>query len=226
MSDNIHDILERLNAIESKLTPTSVRRGLNPQQKSAHQLPALFRPQTIKALGAATDPEHPMKGMAVGANESEQSNKISLAETMAEIEEDMLSKVKKDLTQYLDKLEKKVKIDRELKDKAVDAVEKGRVEEDKELGEDPTAQDPVITPPPAPIQDPTLPESVPVDTMTLENSTVFEIHGDTARGFEIRHRGRSLPTRFKDIDQARMALKLFQARRADRNLAKDYIEER
>jgi hypothetical protein len=44
----------------------------------------------------------------------------------------MLSKVKKDLTQYLDRLEKKVSISRDLKDKAVDAVEKGQAEEEIE----------------------------------------------------------------------------------------------
>jgi hypothetical protein len=42
----------------------------------------------------------------------------------------MLSKVKKDLTTYLDRLEKKVAVSRDLKDKAVDAVEKGKAEED------------------------------------------------------------------------------------------------
>lgn len=226
MSHSIHDILERLSAVEGKLTPTSVRHGLNPQQQAADQLPALFQPKRIRALGSRTDPQHPMKGMAVGADESREPAKVGLAETMADIEEDMLSKVKKDLTTYLDRLEKKARIDRELKDKAVDAIEKGQAEEDQDMAEDPTAQDPITTPPPAPQQDPTLPESVAIETVTLEDQSVFEIHGDQQQGFEIRHRGRSLPTRFPAIDHARMALDLFQARRAKTDLSADYIEER
>jgi hypothetical protein len=212
--------------VEGKLTPTSVRHGLNPQQQAADQLPALFRPRHIKALASKTDPQHPMKGMAVGASEARNPARTGLAETMADIEEDMLSKVKKDLTTYLDRLEKKARIDRELKDKAVDAVEKGRAEEDQDMAEDPTAQDVMTAPPPPPQEDPTLPESVAIETVTFEDQSVFEIHGDQQQGFEIRHRGRSLPTRFPAIDHARMALDLFRARRDRPDLSADYIDER
>jgi hypothetical protein len=45
------------------------------------QLPALFKPNKISVLGAKTDPDHPMRGYAVGASES--------AET--EVEEDWRS---------------------------------------------------------------------------------------------------------------------------------------
>jgi hypothetical protein len=69
-----------------------------------------------------------MDGYMVG--DSTEPRRTALEEAMAEIEEDMLSKVKKDLTKYLDKLEKKVSISRDLKDKAKDAVERGRAEED------------------------------------------------------------------------------------------------
>jgi hypothetical protein len=58
--------------------------------------------------------------------------KPKLEETIAEIEEDMVSKVKKDLTQYLDHLEKKGHVSNELKNKARDAIERGEVEEDDE----------------------------------------------------------------------------------------------
>jgi hypothetical protein len=101
MSNDIRDILQRLTAVEEgKITPVGIKHGLNKQQKGVPQLPALFKPHKISVLGGNQDPEHPMKGMAVGANESK------LAEAMAEIEEDMLSKVKKNLTHYLDQLEK------------------------------------------------------------------------------------------------------------------------
>jgi hypothetical protein len=101
-SHDIRDILSRLSAVEEgKLSPVSVKKGLTPQQDRVPQLPALFKPKEISVLGTDKDPEHPMKGYAVGASESK------LAEAMAEIEEDMVSKVRKDLTHYLDQLEKK-----------------------------------------------------------------------------------------------------------------------
>jgi hypothetical protein len=103
---------------------------LSPAQQRVPQLPALFKPRHIRALGAKTDPAHPMDGYMVG--DSVEPRRTALEEAMAEIEEDMLSKVKKDLTTYLDKLEKKVAVSRDLKDKAVDAVEKGKAEEEIE----------------------------------------------------------------------------------------------
>ena len=108
MSSDIRGLLERMSAIEADITPVGVKSGLNAQQRKADQLPALFRPHKIRALGSKTDPQHPMKGMAVGASESLNSG---LAEAMAEIEEDMLSKVKKDLNAYLDQLAKKASDD-------------------------------------------------------------------------------------------------------------------
>ena len=123
MSNDIRDILSRLTALEGKITPTTVKKGLNPQQDSVPQMPALFKPKKISVLGSGTDPQHPAKGMAVGSNESTEPAGNKLAETMANIEEDMLSKVKKDLTTYLDKLEQKVKSDPDLMAKAVDGVE-------------------------------------------------------------------------------------------------------
>ena len=66
MSNDIRDILARLDVLENQLTPTGVKHGLNPQQKSVPQLPALFKPKHISVLGAKTDPEHPMHGYMVG----------------------------------------------------------------------------------------------------------------------------------------------------------------
>ena len=45
MSNDIRDILARLDVLENQLTPTGVKHGLNPQQKSVPQLPALFKPK-------------------------------------------------------------------------------------------------------------------------------------------------------------------------------------
>jgi len=228
MSHDIRDILQRLTAVESKLTPASVKHGLNPQQKSVHQLPALFKPHGIKALGAKTDPQHPMHKELVG--DSVEPEKTALEEAMQEVEEDMLSKVKKDLTTYLDQLEKKVRVDRELKDKAKDAVQKHAAEEDIEENDyeltDPSTvhdiEDKIDTQLGNPQQ--------PVKVMELDDGAVFEIHGDDTVGYGIHHRGRSLPSRFRTADEAGIAVDLFRAHRQRnrpaQDLSQDYIEER
>ena len=228
MSSDIRSILERLAAVEGKLTPTGVKHGLNPQQKSVNQLPALFKPHSIQALGSKTDPQHPMHKELVG--DSIEPNKTALEEAMQEVEEDMLSKVKKDLTQYLDKLEQKVKIDRELKDKAKDAVEKHAAEEEIEENDyeltDPSTvhgiEDNIDTQLGNPQQ--------PIKVMELDDGAIFEIHGDDSLGYEIRHGGRSLPSRFRTSDEAGIAVDLFRAHRQrnrpKQDLSQDYIEER
>lgn len=249
MTSDIRDILQRITAIEEgKTTPASVKHGLNPQQKSVPQLPALFKPKKISALTAKTDPEHPMKGYAVGADESVEPKKSALEETMASIEEDMLGKVKADLNSYLDKLEKKIagddgqrekgtpdldrlekktRIDRDLIDKAVSAVQKGQAEAEEEIAEDPTEQDTMVAPPPAPVQDPVLPESAgPVFTVEMSDGSCLECWGDEGRGFEVRRQGRAMPSRFPKADHARMAMDLFKNRWERQDRGQDYIEER
>jgi hypothetical protein len=189
-----------------------------------HQLPALFKPHGIRALGAKTDPQHPMHGELVG--DSVEPKKPSLGEAMQEVEEDMLSKVKKDLSQYLDQLEKKVRIDRELKDKALDAVDRHEVEEnDYELTDPGTVHDvdaQVNTAAAQPQQ--------PIKVMELVDGAVFEIHGDDTMGYGIHHRGRSLPSRFRTSNEAGIAVDLFRAHRQRnrpaQDLSQDYIEER
>ena len=246
MTSDIRDILQRITAIEEgATTPASVKHGLNAQQKSVPQLPALFKPKSIKALGAKTDPQHPMKGYAVGADESVEHKKSALEETMASIEEDMLGKVKADLNSYLDRLEKKMaddgqrekgtpdldrlekktRIDRDLIDKAVNAIEKGQAEE--QVAEDPTEQDTMVTPPPAPVEDPVLPESAgPVFTVEMSDGSCLECWGDEGRGFEVRRQGRTMPSRFPKADHARMAMDLFKNRYERQDRGQDYIEER
>jgi len=229
MSSDIRDILERLAVVESNTSPVSTKKDLTKQQKSVPQLPALFKPKSISVLGAKTDPDHPMKGYAVGADESVEPQGNTLAETMADIEEDMISKVKKDLTHYLDKLEQKVKVDRDLKDKAVDAVERGAAEEfeeeldenDYELTEPETVHDVEDTIDAAAAQ-----PQQPVKTVAMEDGTMFEIHGDDSQGFEVRFGPRRLPTRFPKADHAEMAIDLFRARRRANDQNQDYIEER
>lgn len=138
MSQDIRDLLGRLTTIaESDTTPVATKSGLNAQQRRADQLPALFRPHHIDVLNNPTDPQHPMKGMAVG----------SLEERMGEIEEDMVGKIRRDLNDYLRDIEQRVhddgkrekphlqdiqqkdRLDRDLVDKAKQEVEDDQVEE-------------------------------------------------------------------------------------------------
>lgn len=316
MSNDIRSILDRLATVEGRLSPA---------QQKVPQLPALFKPRHIRALGSKTDPAHPMDGYMVG--DSVEPRRTALEEAMAEIEEDMLSKVKKDLTQYLDRLEKKVRVDRDLKDKAVDAVEKGRAEEDLdefapvggddrepdeeeilrqlaaqwwngteqqmakaqntlaamgwEIGQDESGDDDAgvflvragdvngdsymafnhsdldlneeIDTDPAAMQGPSDPgdtetahnielgvadklnapqaPQAPQATFEMADGIALECWGDDQQGYELRHGEKRLPSRFKSLDDAGMAVKLYQARkkqqrRPEQDPSQDYIEER
>jgi hypothetical protein len=230
MTSDIRSILSRLTALESRITPAAPKiRGLNPQQKSADQLPALFQPRSVKALGSNTDPAHPMKGKAVGANESR------LAETMQAVEEDMLGKVKRDFVDYLERLEDKVKTDPDLKDKAKQEIKQELEAAAEEATEEAMpATLPTVTALSTPSATTATTPSVtsappvmerPIKTCAMEDGAVFEIYGDEGRGFEVRNRGRVLPTRFDRLDDADIAVRLFQKRRAARNANQDYIDE-
>lgn len=223
MSNDIRSILDRLATVEGRLSPA---------QQKIPQLPALFKPRHIRALGAKTDPAHPMDGYMVG--DSVEPTRTALEEAMAEIEEDMISKVKKDLTQYLDRLEKKVSVNRDLKDKAQDAVARGDVEE--EIDTDPAAMQGPSDPGDTEVAHAAeldmanklgAPQA-PVATFEMADGTSIECHGDDNLGYEIRHGQRALPSRFKSLDDAGMAVKLYQARKQkqQRNSDADYIEER
>jgi len=316
MSNDIRSILDRLATVEGRLSPA---------QQKVPQLPALFKPRHIRALGSKTDPAHPMDGYMVG--DSVEPTKTALEEAMAEIEEDMISKVKKDLTTYLDKLEKKVSIDRELKDKAQDAVQKGQAEEEIEefapvggddrepdeeeilrqlaaqwwngteqqmakaqntlaamgweIGQDESGDDDAgvfliragdengdsyiafnhsdldlneeIDTDPAAIQGPSDPldtetahyieagitdklnapqaPQAPQATFEMADGIALECWGDDDTGYELRRGDKKLPSRFKNLDDASMAVRLYQARRQKQqrptqDLSQDYIEER
>jgi len=132
MSDPIYKIIERLALIEGKTTPVSVRHGLNAQQKGVPQLPALFKPTDISTtLTKKPYQKHPMDGYMVG--DSAEPRKASLEEAMQEVEEDMVSKVKQNFADYLEKLERQNHLDRHLVNKAKHDLEIG---DDKEVDED------------------------------------------------------------------------------------------
>jgi len=252
MSDPIYKIIERLALIEGKTTPVSVKHGLNQQQRDVPQLPALFKPKNISTtLTKKPYQKHPMAGYMVG--DSVEPKKSSLEEAMQEVEEDMLSKVKKDLNAYLDSLEdsmshrddgrrerstpeldklsKKERIDRDLIDKAKSAVKQKQAEEDVEEGwdsEEGSAMDSEVA---HDVEDQVATSVVsaqqPVKTYAMEDGTMLECWGNEGQGFEIRHGQRQLPTRFPKLSHADMAVKLFQRRHQQpEQKNQDYLEEK
>ena len=234
MTDPIYGIIERLALIEGKTTPVSVRHGLNKQQQGVPQLPALFNPNNISTtLTKKPYQAHPMDGYMVGEN--------SLAEAMQEVEEDMVSRVKGQFADYLEKLEKENKLDSHLVNKAKHDLDIG---DDKEVDENATwdqdvqpigdpadtevahgVEDHIAAAVAAPAE-PMAEYGAPARTYTLEDGTCLEAYGNDESGYEVRHGERRLPTRFPRIDHADMAVKLFQRRRQRQDLSQDYIEER
>jgi len=239
MTDPIYGIIERLALIEGKTTPVSVRHGLNKQQQGVPQLPALLKPRNISpTLTKKPYQAHPLDGYMVGEN--------ALAEAMQEVEEDMISRVKGQFADYLEKLEKENHLDSRLVRKAKaelniddDPQTEDEVEENATWDQDvQPIGDPADTEVAHGVEDhiaaavaaPAAPMSAmsesPARTYTLEDGTCLECWGDDESGYEVRHGERSLPTRFPRIDHADMAVKLFQKRRQRQDQSQDYIEER
>ena len=228
--NDIYTIVERLRMLEE---------GLNANQRSVNQLSATFRPKTVAVLTAKTDPKNPMAGKMVGGCEESEE----LEEAVAN--EDVLEKVKNSFVDYLKSIEDKYR-DSHLKDKKhedTDIKEKTKqdsdlvakenreidppefdseVEEDSELGSALSGEIPAAQPAGEPGV--SVKESAPLKTITNEMG-IWEMHGDDHSGFEIRHGNRRLPTRFKNLDEAELALEMFNARRRRHDEAQDYIDE-
>jgi hypothetical protein len=226
--NDIYTIVERLAILEGRLTPTTVKKGLNPQQRSVPQLPALVKAKHIKVLGSKTDPKHPFAGYAVGASES-------ISE--AEVAEDVLEKVTKSFKDFIKKAEEEIK-DSDIKEKThEDSDLKKKEQHDRDLvakvpknideeGELDSALSGVL-PAQQPAGEPgvSIKESAPVKTVTNECG-VWEMHGNEHDGFEVRRGRRSLPTRFKNLDEAELALEMFAHRMRKQDESQDYMEEK
>ncbi len=235
MSNDIRDIIERLAILEGRITPVDVKHGLNADQKTVKQLPALFKPRDISpTLSKTPYQDHPMDGWLVGEEVADEEADKEIVEEARVEEEKLLDKVKKSLIDYLESVEETLekKIDRDLGQKPADRDigkkdknNKDLVAREQELEEDPTEEDPVIQDTTPPIQNPTYAESACVKSMVLENGAMFEIHGNERTGFEIRHGNRTMKSRFKNIDEAAMAIEMFRAKQKKDNESQDYIEE-
>ena len=217
MSSDIANLLQRLTLIESDVTPVSVKQGLNPQQQSADQLPALFQPKSIRALGSDTDPAHPMQGKMVGDDVQIDVAQTPLEEKMHDVEESMLDRVRRDLNSYLDTLQDTVRPDRKLVQKAKQGI-------GMSMDEDPTESEPAAAYTPEPVVNPIMPESA-VTTIAMEDGRTCEVYGDADRGYEIGHAGRRLNSRFKTLEQATMAIEMYRRRCASEAQSRDYLDE-
>jgi hypothetical protein len=228
--NDIYSIVERLAILEGRITPTTVKHGLNAQQRSVPQMPALFKPKTQKILGGDPDAKNPMSGYMVGDDVDNDKKPV---------EEDVLDKVKKSFNDYLKSVADEVKQDSDIKEKSKvdrdlgkkdpadrDLVVKEKkqeaVDEDSEIA----AALSGIVPAEQPAGEPgvSIKESSAIKTVTTEYG-LFEIHGNEPSGFEIRHGNRAMRSRFKTIEEAEMALEMFAARRARKDDSADYIEE-
>jgi hypothetical protein len=67
----------------------------------------------------------------------------------------------------------------------------------------------------------------PVKIIQLEDGSCLECHGNDDSGFEIRLGGRVLPSRFRTLDEAEMAVEMFRAHRRGlpQDPSDDYLEE-
>jgi hypothetical protein len=228
MNHDIAKILDRLRVIESDLTPVSVKKGLNKQQKSVPQLPALFKPENISPVLGSDNQKKPLGKNMVG----DSKKPSALARHMSEIDEDMLSRVKQDLGQYLDYLEGKK--DDEIADKkkrlerqAVEKVQDKNPAKPGDQDEYSETEEPMMsgTAMMSPVSVGECNE--PVKIIALEDGTCLECWGDDNSGFEIRHGGRVLPSRFGSLDEAEMAVEMFRAHRRGlpQDPNEDYLEE-
>jgi len=219
--NDIYSIVERLRVLEE---------GLDKNQRSVNQLSATFKPKTVAVLTAKRDPKNPMAGKLVGGAESAEHEDPMLEADMAE---DVLDKVKRSFTDFIKQAEEQIK-DTDIKEKKredtdlknKDAKDRTLKVKDQPVAEDPTTQEtPGPTMTSAPVVNPTYGESAPVKSVAMNDDMICEIHGNERDGFEIRRGEKSLPTRFKNIEQAEMALNMFMARQRKRDESQDYLDE-
>lgn len=233
--NDIYTIVEKLAILEGRITPTGVKKGLNPQQRSVPQMPALFKPKTQKILGGNPNAKNPMSGYMVGSDESAEHERAMLEADMAE---DVLAKVQRSFKDFIKQAEEQIK-DTDIKEKKQEDTDlKSRDRKDRGLKakDQPAATDPDDDQDDLPSDyayqrgespyDAPEPQTESVAVKTVMNEYgVYEMHGNERDGFEIRSGGRSLPSRFQNLDQAEMAIEMFVARKKKQDESQDYLEE-
>ena len=225
--NDIYSIVERLRVLEE---------GLDKDQRKVNQLGPTFRPKTVAVLTAKTDPRNPMAGKLVGGAESAESDDTMLEADMAE---DVLEKVKRSFTDFIKQAEESIDKtvqqkksedtdlkSRDQKDRGLRAKDHpSRHLRDPEDDQEDLPSDGAYERGESPYDaDERQMESHAVKTLQTEYG-VYEMHGNEQDGFEIQRQGRSLPTRFRSLDEAEMAIEMFAARQRKRDLSQDYLEE-
>jgi len=213
--NDIYSIVERLRVLEE---------GLDKNQRSVNQLSATFKPKTVAVLTAKQDPKNPMAGKLVGgAEESAEPDDDMLEDagmtwdgispdTKEFASEDVLDKVKRRFTDFVKSVEEEIK-DSDIKEKKSEDTDlKTKDQKDRALIAKQVKE-----------HGTNLPESDPVKTITNESGT-WAIH-EAAGSFEIRHGNGRLPTRFKNMDEAALAVEMFNLRRKQHDATQDYIDE-
>lgn len=217
--------------------PTINRGGNNPLKSRADYLDKLNHLETLYKQVDPSDQPAVKDRMAQlnkaarikGFVENVENNSTVLEADMAE---DVLEKVKNSFQDFIKQAEQS--IDKEVQQKKKEDTDlKSKDKKDRDLtvkatpvAEDPTEQEipgPTVTA--TPTINPTYGESAPIKTVTLNDGMICEIHGNERDGFEIRRGSRKLPTVFKDMSQAEMALEMYRARMKKANEAQDYLEE-
>ena len=221
----MYSIIERLAILEGRIAPTDSKPITETKQKK----PALFN--NLKKTDEMFMP-------SVGGVEMAEDN----------MEEDVLSKVKASLADYLHSAEADINQDRDLLAKKKQDLDLKKRElrdlalqtkpdhvqhtEEYEIEEDPN-QTPAGGEAPAGLTDPTYAESVgsaPVKTIHVPveeevglsgggGAVLVEIHGDEREGFRICRAGKELPTRFRTLEECEMALEMYMARRKAQHVA-------
>ena len=208
--NDIYSIVKRLRVLEEGLTPTNVKHGLNSQQRGVNQLSATFKSKTVAVLTAKQDPKNPMAGKLVGGcEESEEMDEDAgmtwdgvSPDTKEFASEDVLEKVKRSFTDFVKSVEEEIQ-DSDIKEKKSEDTDlKNKDRKDRDL---------------------VAKESAAIKSITNECGT-WDIH-ESAGKFEIRHGNRRLPTRFKNIDEAKLAVEMFNLRRKQHDATQDYIDE-
>jgi hypothetical protein len=201
MSNDIRDILNRFKQVEE---------GLDANQTSVKQLPALFKPKDISpVLGSKTDPKNPMKGYFVGGESidddveedtSSFGHELDLDAKQLELDpvhpvaEDVISAVKKKLGDYLKTIEDEIRTDPDLKDKVNTNID--------HVG-------PVVK------------------TLTTDEGHEIKIHGNEDDGFRITIKNKPSKSKFENLDHAVIACEMFCNRRRQQPVeTQDYVEEK
>jgi len=214
----MHSIIERLAILEGRISPKDNKPITETKQKK----PVLFN-----NLRKNNEDVTPMVGGVEFAEDT--------------MEEDVLSKVKRSLADYLHSTEQELAQDRdliakkkqdldlkkrELRDLTLQAKPSHRTQhmEEYEIDEEPN-QTPAGGEASAGLTNPTYAESresAPVKTVHVPvegeaglggGSVLVEIHGDERDGFRICRAGKELPRRFSSLDECEMALEMYMARR-------------